>query len=536
MTRLARLFVLSLLLLLPTLCNAQEATAASPPENLAERTLEVANRQVFEFRATMFDASPEERAQRARDRIASLSREDLLATVYAQPVSLGNKQGVVMVLKAQPLFVVYQDDLDPVENPPLAEEAKRVQQRLTDALRARHEQLSAHRLAIGTALAAGATLGYLAMALLFARGQRRLLARVIWQLRERQRGKLSWHWLLLTVERYGVMLAHLFAQLAFAYLWLAFVLQQFPYTRLWGLKLGQSLINLLLEFTSDILDATPGLITIALILLLTRLAVHGLDFVFTAVESGRLTLPGLHPDTIGATRRLLVVVLWLFALIIAYPYLPGSHSDAFKGVSVFFGLMLTLGSAGIVNQTMSGLVLVYSRALKPGDWVHVGDAEGQVIALGALSTKLVNRLKQEITLPNSVVVGGKIVNSTRLTNDTGIPFTTKLTIGYDTPWRQVQAMLELAARRTAGVRSEPPAQVNQLSLQDFYIEYELVVRLADSMVRNEVLTELHSHILDVFNEFGVQIMSPHYMAQPQQDVVVPPAQWSPPPAKPTQDL
>jgi len=529
MMRLIRLFLLSLLVLLPMLCRAQDAAAATAA---ADRTLEIANRQVFEFRAKMFDASPEERSQRARDRIAGLPADELLAPVVTQPVAYGPKQGVAMMLKAQTLFVVYQDDLDPVETPPLAEEAKRVQQRLTDALHARHEQGSARRLAISSALAAGATLAYLAAALLFARGQRRLLARVLGQLRRQQHGKLTWRWLLLTAERYGVVLTNLLAQLAFAYLWLTFVLQQFPYTRPWGLKLGHSLTNLLLQFTSGILDAMPGLITIGLILLLTRLAVRGLDFVFAAVENGRLTLPGLHPETVGATRRLLVVVLWLFALIIAYPYLPGSNSDAFKGVSVFFGLMVTLGSAGIVNQAMSGLVLVYARALKPGDWVQVGDAEGRVLELGALSTKLVNRLKQEITLPNSVVVGGKIVNSSRLAQEIGLPLITKLTIGYDTPWRQVKAMLELAARRTTGVRSEPPAQVNQLNLQDFYVEYELVVRLVDDMVRNEVLTELHSHILDVFNEFGVQIMSPHFMEQPPQNVVVAPQDWYPAPAQP----
>jgi len=528
MNRLVRLFFLSLLLLLPMLSRAQAALAAPPP-NAEERTLEVANRKVFQFRATMFDTSAEERAQRARDRIANLSAEDLLAPVYAQPVSLGPKQGVAMVLKAQPLFVVYQDDLDPVETPPLAEEAKRVQQRLGDALRARHEQGSARRLAIGTALAAGATLAYLAAALLFARAQRRLSARVRQLLGDQEQGKLNWRWLLLTLERYGVMLTHLFAQFAFLYLWLTFVLQQFPYTRPWGQKLGQSLTNLLLEFTSSILDAMPGLITIGLILLLTRLAVRCLDFVFDAVESGRMTLPGLHPETVGATRRLLVVMLWLFALIIAYPYLPGSNSDAFKGVSVFFGLMLSLGSAGLVNQAMSGLVLVYARALKPGDWIQV---EGFVLELGALSTKLVNRLQQEVTLPNSVVIGGKIVNSSRLAQDTGLPLTTTLTIGYDTPWRQVQAMLELAASRTDGLRRDPAPQVNQRSLQDFYIEYELLVRLVDGTVRQQVLTELHSHILDIFNEFGVQIMSPHFEEQPHQNVVVAPGGWYPAPAVP----
>ncbi len=145
------------------------------------------------------------------------------------------------------------------------------------------------------------------------------------------------------------------------------------------------------------------------------------------------------------------MVIWLFALSAAYPFLPGANSLAFKGISVFFGLMLTLGSTGVMTHAMSGLVLIYSRALRKGDWIRLADNEGQVSEIGVLATKILTRENYIVTVPNAVVVSGKIINLSAESADGGVNLTTSVTIGYDTPWRQVHAMLELAARRTPGI-------------------------------------------------------------------------------------
>jgi small-conductance mechanosensitive channel len=255
---------------------------------------------------------------------------------------------------------------------------------------------------------------------------------------------------------------------------------------------------------------------------------------FDAVEQGRTSLPWVYPETAVPTRRLVSGLLWLFALALAYPYLPGSNTDAFKGVSVFIGLMISLGSSGIVNQVMSGFTLTYSRALRPGDFVRIGDVEGTVTHLGSLSTKIKTPRREEVTIPNAVVVAAQTTNYTRFAGSEGVLVPTSVTIGYDVPWRQVKALLLLAAQRTVGVRSQPEPVVRQTALRDFYVEYTLLVSLEDPAQRVPTLDRLHGHIQDAFNEHGVQIMSPNYEADPEGPKIVPRERWFAAPAPSTQ--
>ena len=194
-----------------------------------------------------------------------------------------------------------------------------------------------------------------------------------------------------------------------------------------------------------------------------------------------------------------------------------------------FGFMLTLGSAGIVTQMMSGLVLIYSRALKVGDFVSIGEVTGVVKETGVLSTKVINMRNEEVTIPNAVLIGNPIKNFTS-GSEKGAMVSTSVTIGYDTPWRQVHAMLINAAERTAGLRKDPKPFVLQKSLQDFYVEYELFIQLDEPLKRVLILSELHGQIQDEFNTHGVQIMSPHFVLQPKANVVVNKDNWFAEPA------
>jgi small-conductance mechanosensitive channel len=194
--------------------------------------------------------------------------------------------------------------------------------------------------------------------------------------------------------------------------------------------------------------------------------------------------------------------------------------------------MLTFGSSGLVNQVMSGLMITYSRALRLGDFVRIGDVEGTVTHLGVLSTKVRSILHEEITIPNAVVVTHTMTDYSRL-SDAGAAFTpTSVTIGYDTPWRQVHALLLLAAARTSGLRTEPKPLVVQASLEDFYVKYTLMVSLTQQDERPFVLDALHANIQDLFNEYGVQIMSPNYVLDPAAPKVVPKEMWFAAPARP----
>ncbi|HUF29942.1 MAG TPA: mechanosensitive ion channel domain-containing protein, partial [Gemmatimonadaceae bacterium] len=202
------------------------------------------------------------------------------------------------------------------------------------------------------------------------------------------------------------------------------------------------------------------------------------------------------------------------------------------------GLMLSLGSSGLVNQAMSGLVLMYSRAFRPGDYVRVNDTEGTVAELGMLSTKIRTNKQELVTIPNAVLVATTTKNFSRIadgvatgTAHDGVLLYTSVTIGYDAPWRQVHTLLIEAAGRTDGLRSDPRPFVRQSALADFYVEYQLNAHLEHPERRIQVLSDLHANIQDCFNEQGVQIMSPHYENDPAQPKIVPPADSHPAPAR-----
>jgi small-conductance mechanosensitive channel len=239
--------------------------------------------------------------------------------------------------------------------------------------------------------------------------------------------------------------------------------------------------------------------------------------------------------TARPTGRLLAAVVWLLALVAAYPYIPGSGSEAFRGIGVFVGLMLSIGSSGVVNQAVSGLMLMYTRSFRPGEFVRVGDTEGTVRAIGFLTTQIETPRREQVTIPNAVIVGNVMRNFSRFREGGGARATTTVTIGYDTPWRQVQAMLRLAAERTAGVMTEPPPRILQTGLLDHAVEYTVLVAIDEPAARALVLDALHASILDVFNEHGVQIMSPRYEADPEQPKVVPRQDWYRAPASATVD-
>ena len=333
---------------------------------------------------------------------------------------------------------------------------------------------------------------------------------------------------LLSLERGVIKLSAIGLGLVGAYLWLTFVLLQFPYSQPWGERVGAYLYSVISQLGVSALGAMPGLFTVALIFVITRMIIRIVNGILVSAEESRLRVSWLDPDTAKATRKVLVVLIWVLAVIVAYPYIPGSNSDAFKGVSVFVGLILSLGSAGLVNQIMHGLVVIYSKALRPGDFIKTGDTIGLVTHLGFLSIKIRTPRREEITIPNAVLTSSTVTNYTRLVG--GAYISTTVTIGYDTPWRQVHAMLKLAATRTPGMRTEQEPRILQRALADFYVEYELFAALHDPSDRYLALSALHEQIQDAFNEFGVQIMSPHFRRQPEEKVVVDKSQWYATPA------
>ena len=506
---------------------AASAQTSDPPA-----TLSFANRPIVELRATIMSRPPAARVEAAERTLKSIASEKPDAAVTTTVTD----RGTLISVDNRPVVAVFEADADPLAGESRSAKATDAVAKLTVALREAAELRRPAELLRGAAVALAITVLYVLLMWMLIRMEIRV-ASTLSNATERGLRRLPGgevmvfvraprvvSWLLKVI---GVLLG-----LLMTYAWLTAVLRRFPYTRPWGESLRALLITTFGSLARGVVDHIPDLLMIVVIILMVRFVVKLVNFTFTAIEEGRLTVSGVYPETAQPTRRLIVALLWLFALVVVYPYIPGSNSDVFKGVSVFVGLVLSLGSSGIMNQLTSGTMLTYSRAVRLGDFVRIGDVEGTVTQLGALSTKVKNARNEEITIPNSVVVSQAATNFSRHADTEGVFVPTAVTIGYDAPWRQIEALLLLAAERTPGVRREPQPKVLQTALCDFYVQYTLLVCLEQPSRRIATLAVLHANIQDAFNEYGVQIMSPNYEADPEGRKTVPRAQWYAAPAAP----
>ncbi|HBR3038492.1 TPA: mechanosensitive ion channel [Klebsiella pneumoniae] len=522
------LWALALLVLQPALAAEPRQ---QPTAREQARTVTIFHQPVVMLQATFGQTTPEERVLRTRSALRAFTEDDIRQPLRVVPVIRYGQPGRLFLMNGKPVLLLSQADLDEGDDLTLDQAAQRVLARMEAQRTSLQEQFNNRYLFIsaGKALA-----GALLLALFnygafraWRRVRRFFLLRIL-----EKRSAIPQHWRRylgnIEVRLYAVLVI-LLGMLA-CYLWLSWAFSLFPWTRVWSESLGDWSLGVIRDLSLSIVASLPGLMIVVLIFLLTWLIIRLVKVVLDQVAAGRIQIPGIHPETVSATRRLISVVIWLFALSAAYPFLPGANSLAFKGISVFFGLMLTFGSTGVMTHAMSGLVLIYSRALRKGDWIRLADNEGQVSEIGVLATKILTRENYIVTVPNAVVVGGKIINLSAESADGGVNLTTSVTIGYDTPWRQVHALLELAARRTPGIDQQIAPVVRKLGLLDWYTSYELQVRLLPTTKLPDGRNALHSSIIDVFNEFGVQIMSPNFVMQPKAAVVVPQEAWYAAPA------
>jgi len=241
------------------------------------------------------------------------------------------------------------------------------------------------------------------------------------------------------------------------------------------------------------------------------------------------------PDWAIPTYKLVRLGVLAFAAVSAYPYLPGSDSAAFKGISLFLGVMLSLGSSSAISNVVAGYSMTYRKAFKLGDRVKIGDQIGEVLETRLLVTRLRTPKNEEVIIPNSLVTGSEVTNYSVYARTQGLILHTTVGIGYETPWRQVEAMLLMAAERTEGLRRDPPPFVLQRQLGDFCVTYEVNAYTDQAHNILGQYTSLHRHILDVFNEYNVQIMTPAYEGDPEQPKVVPKEQWYSVPATAPRD-
>jgi small-conductance mechanosensitive channel len=322
-----------------------------------------------------------------------------------------------------------------------------------------------------------------------------------------------------------LLLAARLAQIAvIALLVVAFLvldLSFFPGTRRITNTLARYLLDPLEEVGIGIVGYIPELFFVAVIAAATHFGLRLIRIFFDGIERGAIVVRGFHAEWAEPTFKIVRVFAYGLALVMAFPYLPGSDSDAFKGVSVFFGVVLSLGSAGAIGNIIAGVVITYMRPYRIGDRVKIADTTGDVIEHSLLVTRVRTVKHVEITIPNSMVLGTHITNYTRAAGDGGIILHTSITIGYDAPWRQIHELLIAAAMRTEGLLPKPAPFVLQTALDDFYVRYEINAYTQRAELMARIYSDLHQNIQDEFQRAGVQIMSPNYEADPATPKIPP---------------
>jgi small-conductance mechanosensitive channel len=316
-----------------------------------------------------------------------------------------------------------------------------------------------------------------------------------------------------------------------AYIYVGFTLRQFAATRLLGERLAEYLLEPLRQMGRGIVDELPSLLFLLVLYFVVRFVLRMLRLYFATIESGTVRLRGFESQWSTPTYRLVRIGVIAFAVVVAYPYIPGSESEAFKGLSIFAGVLLSIGSSSFIANHVAGYSLIYRRLFVAGDRVRIGDVTGEVMETRIQVTRLRTPKNEDVILPNSTILQSVVTNYSTYARERRLILHTTVGIGYEVPWRKVEGMLLTAAERTEGVLKDPPPFVRQRSLGDFAVNYELNAHVATANDMIGQYDALHGHIQDVFNEYGVQIMTPAYEGDPAEPKIVPRERWHEKPSR-----
>jgi small-conductance mechanosensitive channel len=308
----------------------------------------------------------------------------------------------------------------------------------------------------------------------------------------------------------------------------------YPQTRPLAASITAGVAQSLHEFAHAFWRDLPSFLFLLLLALVTWYLIRLVRYFFDRVGKGSIVLEGFRPSWASVTERLVSIAIIVLAVLIAYPYIPGSQSQAFKGISIFLGVLVSLGSTGLVANIITGVMLTYMDAFDIGDLVEIGDLTAYVKSTSLLTTRLVTRKNEIITLPNAYILSKYITNYSARGGTDGVLISTSVGIGYDSPWRQIEAMLLEAAARTESVLQDPAPFTLLLSLDNYAVNYEVNAYVKPGVRRYVALSELNRNVLDVFNEYGVAIMTPSYVADPPDAKVVAKNHWFTAPARPEQ--
>jgi small-conductance mechanosensitive channel len=321
---------------------------------------------------------------------------------------------------------------------------------------------------------------------------------------------------ILTSKRFAEVLiwlaqaARVLLSLVIFYVYIPLVLSFFPETSNFAPKLYGYIENPFRVILKVVVDYIPSLFFIIVIAAITRYLLKLVRFIFDEIEQETIKLNGFYKEWADPTYKLVRILILAFAAVMAFPYIPGSGSPAFQGITVFIGILVSLGSSSAIGNIVAGIVLTYMRPFKVGDRVEISGTVGDVVEKTLLVTRILTIKNVDITVPNSLILSGHILNYSTRAQDKGIILNTTITIGYDAPWAKVHELLKKAALMTTEIEKNIDPFVLQTSLDDFYVSYQLNAYTRSPNKMAIIYSELHQNIQNCFNSAGVEIMSPHY--------------------------
>lgn len=484
----------------------EPAKPAAAPVGLDGKTLFLVRERVMSF-------TPEDRANAIRRKLEMflkdpLARPETIAVIEAESSS--------EIVAGEVVLMTVTDRDAKAEGKPRAELAKEYAEILRASVRGHIEAYGNRSLLLGAVYTLFATLVLVAFLVLF----RRLFPR-LYSIADTWKGTRIRSIRFQSVEvvnadtilgfiKGTIRWVRILATGLLFYIYIPLVLSFFPWTRGVAAVLIGYIFRPLKVVGEGILDFLPNLFFLAVIAFVTRYALRLIRFFFSGVEKGTFTIPGFFREWGEPTYKIVRVLALAFAAVVAFPYLPGSQSPAFQGVSIFLGVLFSLGSTSAVANIVAGVILTYMRAFRVGDRVKIADSVGDVIEKTLLVTRVRTIKNVDVTIPNSMILASHIINYSSSVTERGLILNTGVTIGYDVPWKRVHELLISAARKTDGILEPPAPFVLQTSLDDFYVSYELNAYTGNPQVMAATYSLLHQNIQDAFNEAGVEIMSPHF--------------------------
>lgn len=517
------LFTLAMIMLLTAAMSwaaPQKKTASTAPVAVPNTVpapaiglVMLSGKPVLSIKTRVLSFSPEDRAKTISSRLDRLAKDPLF-----QPSSLKvvDSENTSDIISGDMVVMSVADGDAAAEDKPRLVLAEDDAAKIRAAIEARNKEYSMHSILYGALYTLLATLALVTALVLINHFLPKLITKT-----ESWRGtyirSIRFQSIVILNEaRIAAVITSLIRGTRFVlllgllYLYIPLVLSFFPWTHGMATKLLDYILTPIEKVGMSFVSYLPNIFFLIVIITIAYYIIIFIKFLFSEVGKQTISIPGFYYDWAEPTFKIVRFLIIAFAAVVAFPYLPGSDSPAFKGVSVFLGVLFSLGSTSAVSNIVAGVILTYMRAFKIGDRVKIADTVGDVVEKTLLITRVRTIKNVDITVPNAMVLGSHITNFSSSAHEYGLILNTTVTIGYDAPWRRVHELLIAAAAATENILELPAPFVFQTSLDDFYVSYQINAYTEKPSVMARTYSELHQNIQEKFNEAGVEIMSPHY--------------------------